>query len=142
LDASSKDFEQVLRADQQTCAEWFAGRAVFIANARTGADMRRKTPGTEERAPTPDGRILPAFVANAVALDSLLSGKSLRRPSHVRLPSGLYVNGRYLYESIAVLIAAAIALSILRRSWRWVALIAAVALLLASSLFLYRYAYM
>src|SRR5204863_9414992 len=73
LDASTIDYETALSADDAKLREWFTGRVVLLGDARQA--------GHDGPFPAPDGRPLPGFVAQAVAIESLLGAQTIRQPS-------------------------------------------------------------
>src|SRR5262249_1606241 len=118
-----------LRADDLQRSTWFAGRAVFVAN------------GAEEKLSTPDGRTLSKFHSLAIALNSLLGGTPIRRPRPIRLSSGLYIHGRYVFETFSVVVGAAVVLLLHRRLWRYLAIAVTVGLVFVFSIMFYRFSH-
>src|SRR5206468_8351162 len=78
--------------------EWFNGRVVLIGDAR----HRRDGTSRDATVQSADGRTFPGFVAHAIGIDALLSGRSVMRRWFVSA-FGVVVLAPYLLDALAAL---------------------------------------
>lgn len=120
LASATLKYQDVLAADAARLRDWFAGKALIIADVRANADPRRKHP---------DGRTLQACYSHVVGLESLLRQTSVRRPRLV---------GEWIIPLGGAIVGALIGLGVHAGWRRRIACIVVVAAVLATTVWAYR----
>ena len=126
LEASSVSYSEIFRATPAQLFRWFNNKVIVVGDKRAGQDQWRRHP---------DGRILPTYLAHALAIEHVLDGRIIRRSPMVSL-GGINVEGDYVLDAAVGVAGAAVGFTCGARVRRRGALLGVMGLVLAVGLIL------